>query len=81
LQVLDIASLPPHQHGPVEVSNTLQIYEWVLIMSAANCQANPGFVPIATGGDGSSVQYWFVGYNPSSQEVIVSHQGTDPSQL
>jgi len=50
-------------------------------MRTANCQANPDFVPIATGGDGSSVQYWFVGYNPSSQEVIVSHQGTDPSQL
>lgn len=47
----------------------------------ANCNANPGFETVASGGDGSDVQYWFVGYNPSSQEVIVSHQGTNPSQL
>lgn len=47
----------------------------------ANCDANPGFEPVASGGDGSDVQYWFVGYNPSSEEVIVSHQGTSPSEL
>ena len=49
--------------------------------SIANCNANPGFETVASGGDGSDVQYWFVGYNPSSQEVIVSHQGTNPSEL
>ncbi|GJE91299.1 lipase family protein [Phanerochaete sordida] len=47
----------------------------------ANCEANPSFIPIASGGDGDDVQYWFVGYDPSLKTVIVSHQGTDPSEL
>ncbi|KAI6041883.1 Alpha/Beta hydrolase protein [Pisolithus marmoratus] len=46
-----------------------------------NCKANSDFVPIASGGNGDSVQYWYVGYDPSLSTVIVAHQGTDPSKL
>ncbi|RXW16318.1 hypothetical protein EST38_g9541 [Candolleomyces aberdarensis] len=45
------------------------------------CSANPSFIPIASGGDGGNVQYWFVGYDPSLQTIIVSYQGTDPSKI
>ncbi|EIN06264.1 alpha/beta-hydrolase [Punctularia strigosozonata HHB-11173 SS5] len=47
----------------------------------ANCDANPGFVPVASGGDGSKEQFWFVGFDPAHDTVIVSHQGTDPSAI
>ncbi|KAF8837361.1 alpha/beta-hydrolase [Paxillus ammoniavirescens] len=47
----------------------------------ANCAANPTFEPVASGGDGDSVQYWFVGYDPSLHTVIVSHQGTNPYEI
>ncbi|KAJ7460781.1 alpha/beta-hydrolase [Mycena latifolia] len=46
-----------------------------------NCEANPDFKPVAAGGDGTAVQYWFVGYSPSLQTVIVSHQGTNTSSI
>ncbi|KZT00598.1 lipase [Laetiporus sulphureus 93-53] len=46
-----------------------------------NCEANPDFEPVASGGDGDSTQYWFVGYDPSLDTVIVSHQGTDPDEI
>ncbi|KAG2364630.1 hypothetical protein BDR07DRAFT_1279279 [Suillus spraguei] len=46
-----------------------------------NCEANPQFKPVASGGNGDSVQYWFVGYDPNLDTVIVSHQGTDPSEI
>ncbi|KAG2087533.1 Alpha/Beta hydrolase protein [Suillus discolor] len=46
-----------------------------------NCDANPGFKPVASGGNGDSVQYWFVGYDPNLDTVIVSHQGTNPSKI
>ncbi|KAF9224200.1 alpha/beta-hydrolase [Gyrodon lividus] len=46
-----------------------------------NCAANPDFEPVASGGNGDSVQYWFVGYDPNLDTVIVSHQGTDPSEI
>ncbi|KAH8828427.1 lipase [Flagelloscypha sp. PMI_526] len=47
----------------------------------ANCNANPGFKPQAAGGDGSDVQYWFVGYDPTLKSVIVGHEATDTSDL
>ncbi|KAL4061895.1 Alpha/Beta hydrolase protein [Scleroderma yunnanense] len=46
----------------------------------ASCQANPNFKPVASGGDGNSVQYWYVGYDPDLHTVIVAHQGTNTSE-
>ncbi|KAK7437361.1 hypothetical protein VKT23_018606 [Stygiomarasmius scandens] len=46
-----------------------------------NCDANSDFVPVASGGNGDSVQFWYVGFSPSLATVIVAHQGTDPTQL
>ncbi|KAI0311771.1 alpha/beta-hydrolase [Amylostereum chailletii] len=45
------------------------------------CDALPGFQPTLTGGDGSSVQLFFVGYWPDQDTVVVSHEGTDPTKL
>ncbi|KAJ6561092.1 lipase [Mycena vulgaris] len=47
----------------------------------SNCAANPGFHPIASGGDGGAVQFWFVGVDMALGTVIVSHQGTDSTQI
>ncbi|TFK88234.1 lipase [Polyporus arcularius HHB13444] len=47
----------------------------------ANCEANPQFIPVASGGDGDLTQFWFVGFDPTLGEVIVSHQGTDTSEI
>ncbi|KAF5348060.1 hypothetical protein D9758_010002 [Tetrapyrgos nigripes] len=47
----------------------------------ANCKANADFIPTASGGNGGSVQFWFVGYSPSLDTVIISHQGTDPTEF
>ncbi|KAL0953904.1 hypothetical protein HGRIS_005071 [Hohenbuehelia grisea] len=41
------------------------------------CQANEGFISIASGGDGAAVQFWYVGYDPQLKSVVVAHQGTD----
>ncbi|KAH9479278.1 Lipase [Psilocybe cubensis] len=46
-----------------------------------NCDANPTFQPIASGGDGVDVQFWYVGVDPTLETVIVGHQGTDPSKI
>ncbi|CCM02651.1 uncharacterized protein FIBRA_04755 [Fibroporia radiculosa] len=46
-----------------------------------NCEANPSFKPVASGGNGDGTQYWFVGYDPTLDTVIVSHQGTDPEEI
>ncbi|GJE90908.1 lipase family protein [Phanerochaete sordida] len=47
----------------------------------AACAANAGFVPVASGGDGDSTQFWYVGYDPALETVVVGHQGTDPREL
>ncbi|EGN98489.1 hypothetical protein SERLA73DRAFT_56451 [Serpula lacrymans var. lacrymans S7.3] len=45
------------------------------------CQAVPGFQVSLTGGDGDSIQYYYVGYWPTQNAVVVAHQGTDPTQF
>ncbi|TFY81188.1 hypothetical protein EWM64_g2823 [Hericium alpestre] len=47
----------------------------------ANCDANSGFQPVASGGDGESTQFWYVGWDPAQATVIVAHEGTDPSDF
>lgn len=47
----------------------------------ANCQENPDFLPVASGGDGDATQFWYVGFSPSQNTVIVAHQGTDTSEF
>ncbi|TBU36393.1 alpha/beta-hydrolase [Dichomitus squalens] len=46
-----------------------------------NCDANPTFEPVNSGGDGNETQFWYVGYDPTLNVVIVGHQGTDGSQI
>ncbi|KAF8508908.1 lipase [Gautieria morchelliformis] len=47
----------------------------------ANCNANPGFIPVASGGDGAVTQFWYVGFDPALNTVVVGHQGTDLAKL
>ncbi|KAH8833450.1 alpha/beta-hydrolase [Flagelloscypha sp. PMI_526] len=46
-----------------------------------HCSAHPGFVTTASGGDGVTVQFWYVGFDPALKAVIVGHQGTDPKKV
>jgi hypothetical protein len=36
---------------------------------------------VASGGDGDKTQFWYVGFSPSLDTVIVAHQGTNPSDF
>lgn len=45
------------------------------------CEALPNFQVTLAGGMGDAVQFFFVGYYPKSNSVIVAHQGTDPIKL
>ncbi|KAF9456174.1 Alpha/Beta hydrolase protein [Collybia nuda] len=46
-----------------------------------HCEATPSFKPVASGGDGSITQFWYVGYDPTLETIIVSHQGTDIAKI
>ncbi|KAG8833346.1 hypothetical protein FRC20_007695, partial [Serendipita sp. 405] len=46
----------------------LLIQNWIC---GPACAKLPGFKPVASGGDGGIVQYWFVGYSPSWSSVVV----------
>jgi hypothetical protein len=36
-------------------------------MILASCDANPNFQPVASGGDGGDMQFWYVGFDPTLQ--------------
>ncbi|KAF8997851.1 lipase class 3 family protein [Cyathus striatus] len=79
LSSTQIASFRPFSHfASVAYCQPAQTLAW---SCGANCDANPNFKPTASGGDGSSVQFWYVGFDPDLQTVIVAHQGTDPDKI
>lgn len=41
-----------------------------MLTSTANCEQTAGFVPVASGGDGDIIQYWYVGYNPPGMKSL-----------
>ncbi|KIL66292.1 hypothetical protein M378DRAFT_124358 [Amanita muscaria Koide BX008] len=45
------------------------------------CSALSGFTPTLVGGDGNSVQIFFVGYWSDQNSVVVAHEGTDPTKF
>ncbi|KAK0501698.1 alpha/beta-hydrolase [Armillaria luteobubalina] len=47
----------------------------------SNCEANSDFEPVASGGDGSDIQFCEIWLIKTHRTVIVAHQGTDPSQI
>ncbi|KAH8110750.1 lipase [Phellopilus nigrolimitatus] len=47
----------------------------------AKCDTNSGFLPTASGGDGTDTQFWYVGFDPTLTTIIVAHQGTNPSSI
>ncbi|KAF8997825.1 lipase, partial [Cyathus striatus] len=45
------------------------------------CGNTSQFQPYSSGGDGNVTQFWYVGYDPTLQSVIVGYQGTNGSNI
>ncbi|KAG1822826.1 Alpha/Beta hydrolase protein [Suillus subaureus] len=45
------------------------------------CEAVPEFKVSLTGGNDGSIQYYYVGYWPTENTVVVAHEGTDPAKI
>lgn len=45
------------------------------------CLAHPNVQPIIAGGDDAAIPGYFVAFDPDTNSVIVSHQGTQPEKL
>ncbi|KAI9440889.1 lipase class 3 family protein [Lactarius indigo] len=74
-----ISSFAPFTHfASTAYCNPSTTINW---SCGSNCQANSDFQPVASGGDGDGTQYWYVGFSPSHNNVIVAHQGTTPDHL
>ncbi|KAG1822827.1 uncharacterized protein BJ212DRAFT_1330682 [Suillus subaureus] len=51
-----------------------------VVLSGA-CEAVPEFKVSLTGGNDGSIQYYYVGYWPTENTVVVAHEGTDPAKI
>ncbi|KAG6817307.1 hypothetical protein H0H87_010324 [Tephrocybe sp. NHM501043] len=79
LSTPEISAFQPFTHyASTAYCQATQTRDW---SCGANCDANPTFQPVASGGDGNDVQFWYVGVDPTLKTVVVAHQGTDPSKL
>ncbi|KAH7102120.1 Alpha/Beta hydrolase protein [Auriculariales sp. MPI-PUGE-AT-0066] len=79
LQSAQINSFIPYTHiagaGYCQPANTLS---W---NCGIHCNATPGFVTTAVGGNGLGTPWWLVGYYPPLHSIFVSFQGTAPQRI
>ncbi|KAG2155985.1 Alpha/Beta hydrolase protein [Suillus bovinus] len=74
----DVADLTPYAHfARVAYCSPDTVKEW----NCASCQELSGFEVSLAGGDGDDTQYYYVGYWPKKNTVVVAHQGTDPTSI
>ena len=75
----NVALFRPYTHyASAGYCNPSSIISW---SCGLDCNSNPSFHPVASGGDGALVQYWFVGYDSALDTVVVVNQGTDPFRM
>ncbi|CAE6418129.1 unnamed protein product [Rhizoctonia solani] len=93
---VDTASLKAQSVSPISAAETSSYIPFEYFSAAAYCppdtqakwnckfcQAQPvkDFIVYASGGDGNLVQYWYVGWWPSGNSVVVGHQGTQFNKI
>jgi hypothetical protein len=49
--------------GKIVLLREIAFQDGLIILWKANCNANPSFRPVASGGDGGITQFWYVGYD------------------
>ncbi|KAG7441496.1 alpha/beta-hydrolase [Guyanagaster necrorhizus] len=79
LSVAELASFAPYtQFARAAYCGSDALKNW---SCGEACDAVSDFEPTLVGGNGDDVQYFFVGYWPSEDAIVVGHEGTDPTQL
>ena len=87
MPVQRIVTHPSRELGHADVSSMSctsipnALRSLIILCLAVNCEANPSFQPLASGGNGGLVQYWYVGYDPVQDVIIVAHEGTNSRNL
>ncbi|KAG7441490.1 alpha/beta-hydrolase [Guyanagaster necrorhizus] len=79
LSVVELASFAPYtQFARAAYCGSDALKNW---SCGEACDAVSDFEPTLVGGNGDDVQYFFVGYWPSEDAIVVGHEGTDPTQF
>ncbi|KAF8999368.1 hypothetical protein BDZ89DRAFT_1082777, partial [Hymenopellis radicata] len=81
LSAAQIDAFAPYTYFAALLGTVSRPRRWPGAVAVTNCNANSDFIPVASGGDGSDVQFWYAGYSPSLASVVVAHQGTNPSEI
>ncbi|KAK0212777.1 alpha beta-hydrolase [Desarmillaria ectypa] len=79
LSAVELASFAPYtQFARAAYCGSDALKDW---SCGEACDAVSDFEPTLVGGNGNDVQYFFVGYWPSEDAIVVGHEGTDPTQF
>ncbi|KAK0504705.1 alpha beta-hydrolase [Armillaria luteobubalina] len=79
LSAAELASFAPYtQFARAAYCGSDVLQDW---SCGEACDATSDFEPALVGGNGNDVQYFFVGYWPSQNSIVVGHEGTDPTQF
>ncbi|EJT98309.1 lipase [Dacryopinax primogenitus] len=79
LTTAQISSITPFAHmASASYCSSASNMSW---SCGAQCEALPGMVPLAAGGNNDAVPDWYVAYYPSAGAAVVAHQGTNTASL
>ncbi|KAG1906642.1 Alpha/Beta hydrolase protein [Suillus fuscotomentosus] len=75
----DVADLKPYaEFARIAYCSPLIVGSW---SCGKSCEALSDFKVSLTGGNDNSIQYYYVGYWPTKNTVVVAHEGTDPTSI
>ncbi|KAG1820718.1 Alpha/Beta hydrolase protein [Suillus variegatus] len=75
----DVADLKPYaEFARIAYCSPLMVGSW---SCGRSCEALSDFKVSLTGGNDNSIQYYYVGYWPTKNTVVVAHEGTDPTSI
>ncbi|KDQ61932.1 hypothetical protein JAAARDRAFT_31427 [Jaapia argillacea MUCL 33604] len=81
---LSVASIQANLVRPAMFSQiaycpSAKVLKWQC--GASKCAAVSGVQVLQAGGDGGLVPYYYVAYDPTTQSIVVAHEGTNPLNI
>ncbi|KZT32922.1 alpha/beta-hydrolase [Sistotremastrum suecicum HHB10207 ss-3] len=70
--------LKPARFSQIAYCSTAAVKAW---HCGAPCQSVPGIKVLLASGDNADIPDFYVAYDPSSQTLVIAHQGTDPENI
>jgi hypothetical protein len=75
---IDSALVQPAQFSRIAYCTPPAVLSW---KCGPPCQATPGVKVLAAGGTGGEIPFYYIAHEPTSNSIVLAHQGTEASNI